>query len=491
MAADPLKGSLAERAGSGGVNWPTSRSPPSTPLRLTGKFAAVSSPGEDLPPTKATGVVHTWTESSPAEVEGLDLQAMSLERLLLAALPTDDERHEVGQLVGKGGMGKVLVAHDRRLRRPVALKELDERRATDVRSVASFIQEARLAARLDHPHIVPVHELGVRDGHRVFFTMKLVEGDDLAGLVRRRGIDGRSRDELLDLIEVIIKVCDALSSAHEQGIVHCDIKPHNIMVGRFGAVYLMDWGLARERSDGSSAEPSAGSSDEDTGTWLDVSDGKGVAGTPAYMPPEQARGLDVSQQSDVFALGCCLYFILTGKAPFAAPTRKEALNWARRCAYRSPRELRSDVPAGLEDIVLKAMAEEPADRYPTAEAFKRALIGYMRAGTDFPRVRFGAGEWIIREGDVGDGAYIIVSGQCEVSKVGEDGQRQILRVMGPDEVFGETAILADVPRTADVRAVTDSVLVEIRRDLFEREVESMAPWMGAFTKTLASRLAGR
>jgi serine/threonine-protein kinase len=451
----------------------------------------VTSPGEDLPQLKATDVLQTWTESAPAEVEDLDLQTLSLERLLLAALPSDDERHDVGQLVGRGGMGKVLVAHDRRLRRPVALKELDERRATDVRSVASFIQEARLAARLDHPHIVPVHELGVRDGHRVFFTMKLVEGEDLASLVRRESIDGRTRDELLDLIEVIIKVCDALSSAHERGIVHCDIKPHNIMVGRFGAVYLMDWGLAREQADPDESEEPAAELEDDTGTWLEVSDERGVAGTPAYMPPEQARGLDVTQRSDVFALGACLYFVLTGKAPFSASTRKEALNWARRCAYRSPRELRADVPAGLEDIVLKAMAEQPKDRYPTAEAFKRALIGYMRAGTDFPRVRFKAGEWIIREGDVGDGAYIIVSGECEVSKVGEDGERRVLRVMGPDEVFGETAILADVPRTADVRALADSVLLEIRRDLFEREVESMAPWMGAFTKTLASRLAGR
>jgi serine/threonine-protein kinase len=421
----------------------------------------------------------------------MDLDALTLERLLMATLPRDDERHELHELIGQGGMGKVLVALDRRLRRPVALKELDERRATDVRSVAAFIQEARLAARLDHPHIVPVHELGVREGHHVFFTMKLVEGEDLAALVRRQGIDGRSRNELLDLIEVMIKVCDALSSAHEQGVVHCDLKPHNIMVGRFGAVYLMDWGLAREqvRPTGEGAqEPEAG---QDMGSWLEVSEPGGVAGTPAYMPPEQARGQEITQRTDVFALGCCLYFVLTGQAPFAAPTRKEAMNWARRCAYRNPSELRDDIPGGLERIVLKAMAEDPADRYESSEALKKDLTAYMRSGGDFPQITFKEGDWIIREGERGDCAYIIVSGRCEVSKVHDDGERRILREMGPKDVFGETAILADVPRTADVRALERSVLMEVRRDLFEREIDRMVPWMGAFTRTLAHRLAGR
>ena len=137
------------------------------------------------------------------------------------------------------------------------------------------------------------------------------------------------------------------------------------------------------------------------------------------------------------------------------------------------------------------MAESPEDRYSTPQELKNALTSYMRSGGDFPRINYKTGEWIIREGEQGHCAYIIVSGSCEVSKLGENGEREVLRVMGPKEVFGETAILADVPRTADVRALESSVLMEIRRDLFEREIDRMVPWMGAFTKTLAMRLAGR
>ena len=437
--------------------------------------------------TDPSAVTGTWEDSALPEIHGLDVEAMTLERLLHAAFAPAEDRHALREQIGKGGMGEVSIALDRRLHRPVALKQVEDGRATDVRSVASFIHEARLAARLDHPNIVPVHDLGIRDGHRVFFTMKLVEGEDLAHKVRREGLEGRTHDQLLDLVEVMIKVCDALASAHAQGIVHCDVKPHNIMVGNFGAVYLMDWGLARDLD--RNEPPPPPSSDAPAAvdeSWLDMPENEGAAGTPGFMPPEQARGEPVDHRSDVFAVGAALYYVLTGQAPFSAPTRVESLRYATRCAFRAPSELRDDIPSGLEAIVMRAMSETRAARYEDVTALREALVGYSRGGGDFPRVRFSAGEDIVRQGESGDAAFIIVSGECEVLLDGEQ-----IRIMGSGEVFGETAILAEVPRTATVRALGEVVLMQVKRGVFEREVDRMSPWMGAFTRTLAQRLAER
>jgi serine/threonine-protein kinase len=422
----------------------------------------------------------------------LDLDAFSVERLLDEVLVDPEKRHEYGEIIGRGGMGTVYLATDQRLRRTVAIKMLDERLATDLDSVAQFIREARVAANLDHPNAAPVHDLGVRDGHHAYFTMKYVQGRTLSDDVRQRPLSERTYHQLLDQVSAVIQVANAASAAHDVGFVHCDIKPANIMLGRFGAVYLMDWGLAQPLGSasarpGDEATAAATVVREDDPEWLQAKTA-GVVGTPAYMAPEQANGWAVDPRTDVFALGSVLYFLLTGRAPFKSSNAKKAILKARSCTFSRPSDMADNVPPALEAIVLRAMARSPDDRYQSAEAMAAALTSFQRGGGEFPTVHYAAGQSIITQGEEADAAYVIVSGRCTVSRE-RGGETTVLRTMGPGEVFGETAIIAKVPRTASVVADEPTAVYRITRDVFESEMSRWSPWVGDFVLQLARRLA--
>ena len=428
----------------------------------------------------------TAVEPGAAGALEFDYDAWTIEQLLQATLPAGSERFDLRDELGHGGMGSVFMAVDRGLHRPVALKQLDEARATSVSQVANFLREARISARIDHPNLVPVHELGVRDGHRLYFTMKLVEGEDLASRIRSKSLDERSHSELLDQIDALIRICGAVSAAHGQGYVHCDIKPHNIMLGRHGAVYLMDWGLARPRADGGGDDRSLGDEEPD---WLRAVEPI-AGGTPAFMAPEQAREEVPTVATDIFALGAVLYFILTGQPPFVAETPEETQELARAGRFPRPSSLREDVPWALEAVVLRAMAAEAHNRFPDVESLVVGLTRYVRdGGWVYETLQFPAGSYVVRQGEVADAAYIIVEGSCEVSR-DEGGENHLLRIMEAGEVFGETAILAGSPRTASVRALSDLVLCAIQGDTFTREMGRWNPWIARFVQTLARRAGG-
>ncbi|HEY0138994.1 MAG TPA: cyclic nucleotide-binding domain-containing protein, partial [Nannocystis sp.] len=282
--------------------------------------------------------------------------------------------------------------------------------------------------------------------------------------------------------------------AHARGVLHCDIKSANVMVGEFGQVYLMDWGGAQL------LPPRPG---VDTRKWvrdslppLPPADTKGlVFGTPAYMSPEQASaGRDpMDERSDIFSMGALLYEIMTGKPPFQAMSPMEGIMLAQICDIPAPDELPevppNTFPAELVRIVMKALAKRPDDRYRSVAEMKLAILRLMRGGGNFATVRFSRGTHVIRQGEVGDAAYIVVSGKLEVYKT-IDGERISLRQLGPGDMFGETAIFAASPRTASVVVTADASMVVVTRDVIEQELDSMKPWMGAFIRTLATRFGG-
>ncbi len=429
--------------------------------------------------------------------------ADTVEALIAAALPDPSRRLVREGELARGGMAAIEVAFDRALQRRVALKLMHSEHRDSALAVRSFLREAQITGQLDHPNIVPVHELGVDGEGDLFFTMKLVEGRTLHDLIdslraHQDRLDPRGlklatpldHDDLLRLLEIYSKVLDAVAFAHSRGVVHCDLKPENVMVGDFGQVYLMDWGIAKvvPRPAG---EPLAASRDS---PWvhdvlpLPLQPGHTVMGTPAYMSPEQARAdhEKIDQRSDVFALGAMLFEILTGHPPYQGRSAVDLLLQAEDCEAKLPEHL--PVPRELRRIVGQAMAREPSERYARVEQMQVDLRRFMRGGGNFPRQKYAPGQWIIREHEVGDAAYILVAGKCEVFKQ-IDGRWESLRTLGPGEVFGETAILASTPRTASVVALTDVTCMVVTREVLEREVDAMKPWMGAFIRALAQRFS--
>lgn len=278
-------------------------------------------------------------------------------------------KYLLGDVIGEGGMATVYAAEDVDLGRPVALKALKS--GDNASELARrLLREARIVARLDHAAIVPVHDVGTLPDGRAYYTMKLVQGKTLAEIVG----EGRPRRELLGYF---IRVCEAIAFAHSRDVIHRDIKPSNIMIGEFGQILVMDWGIAKALAQ--PATPPAALDPEATLTHLrddlpgqiDLAettiDGT-VMGTPAYMAPEQARGETgrVGKSSDIYALGAVLFFILTGAPPYDGEPR-EILARVSQGESADPRHIRKNVPRPLAAVCRKAMAQVPESRYADAQ----------------------------------------------------------------------------------------------------------------------------
>jgi serine/threonine protein kinase len=267
-------------------------------------------------------------------------------------------RYRIEGELARGGMGAILRVHDDELGRDLAMKvvlgeadsrELERLSDSQGRYLARFLEEAQITGQLDHPGIVPVHELGIDSDGRLYFTMKLVKGRELREILPlvRGERDGWNRTRALS---IILKVCEAVAYAHSKGVIHRDIKPANIMVGEFGEVYVMDWGLARSlgrrdshdvrlRTEVDSARSirteRRREREESSGSPLVTMDGD-VVGTPCYMSPEQAQGriAELGPRSDVYSVGALLYELLSGQMPYVEAGAK--LSFPRSLS-RSPR----------------------------------------------------------------------------------------------------------------------------------------------------------
>ena len=269
-------------------------------------------------------------------------------------------RYEIRSLLGVGGMGEVYLAYDSKLRRQVAIKLLPPELTQDKDRLARFEREAYAASSLNHPNIMTIYEIG-EEGRTHFIASEYIEGESL----RQRM---RFALELRETLGVISQIADALSVAHEAGIVHRDVKPENVMVRRDGYVKVLDFGLAKLAHE--SAPPPVENNDEAPTRVARVNTQPGmVMGTASYMSPEQSRGLDVDSRSDIWSLGVVLYELVAGKLPFEGSTTTDVL---AMILHREPPSLllyRSSLPAELERIVEKALAKDRDARYQTAKDF--------------------------------------------------------------------------------------------------------------------------
>ncbi len=392
-----------------------------------------------------------------------------------------EERLVLGKKIGEGGMAEILLAEDRNLRRTMAVKRLRWDQPKDDLRLGRLIGEAQVVAQLDHPNIVPVHDLAEDPEGNLYYTMKLVHGEDLGQIIEKQDHRFRTQDELFELMQVFIKVCDALSFAHSRGIIHRDVKPENIMVGEYGEVYLMDWGLALPMSGEETA-------DSNTKRYTVVPEEKIIVGTPGFMSPEQARAESETLDggADIFSLGALLYYFITGEPPVEGATPVHVIFNTIHGDIRHPAEVVDHDPQPeLCRITMKALAKDRGERYARVEDLKRDLELFMRRGWQ-PLVRtYQPGDPIIKEGDPGHEAYIITDGKCRVFKA-HDGVKEELRIMGEGEAFGEIALFADLPRTASVEAVGEVRLMVISRNQLETEIGG-SYFLGRFLKSLAGR----
>jgi formylglycine-generating enzyme required for sulfatase activity/tRNA A-37 threonylcarbamoyl transferase component Bud32 len=274
----------------------------------------------------------------------------------------------------KGGLGEVFVAKDEELNREVALKEIQAKHAGQVESRSRFLVEAEVTGRLEHPGIVPVYSLGSYADGRPFYAMRFIRGDSLKEAIERfhdphRPMTrGERALELRQLLGRFQDVCEAIAYAHSRGVLHRDLKPGNVMVGKFGETLVVDWGLAklsgRDEPDMTEGPVTSTLSGDSALTQTGM-----VLGTPAYMSPEQSQGkLDrLGPASDVYSLGATLYCLLTGQPPFMGGASPEVLRKVQRGEFPPPRQLEPDVPRALEAVCLKAMALEPSRRYVSAK----------------------------------------------------------------------------------------------------------------------------
>ena len=412
------------------------------------------------PPVDEDGLGATRPPSGRSPEESPEAQADSgdgeLARLLGKRTPAF-ELYERESELARGGMGAILLCHDRSIGRPVAMKVMHPGVAGSQGNRLRFLEEAQVTGQLEHPNIVPIHELGKDGEENLYFTMKLVKGRSLGQILaamrqtgdqrpetgdqRRNGhgddTDGQSRDQhavpitptlqdsntpsLTELLHVFLKVCDGMAFAHSKGVIHRDLKPDNIMVGDFGEVLVMDWGIAKvlqrgvrnaergregdgeqpmaeqtnversipnvQRSTGEEGQDGSALGEADTvrsvRTDTDVAltmDGT-VAGTLAYMPPEQAEGAIqlLDHRSDIYSLGAVLYEILTLARPVEGKSQNELLLKVVEGKIVPPdqRTPERQIPKELSAVVMKAMAEKQEDRYQSVKEFSRDISLFL------------------------------------------------------------------------------------------------------------------
>ncbi len=418
------------------------------------------------------------------------------------AEPSAPERlgkYDVIREVGRGSSGTVYLSHDSYFRRDVAIKVYridteDEERARVARKM--FLSEAHMVGMLEHPNIMPIFDAGEENGLYYIVTEFVHGARTLAAYTRP--------DNLLpidDVAGIMFKCAKALHYAHSRGVIHRDIKPSNLMLTTDSDLRLIDFGIAIL-------------------TDSDISRIEGIAGSPSYMSPEQVQGLEITGQSDVYALGAVMYELLTGFRPFRAGTLAKLLH---QTVYATPapiHTLRKDIPPELEQVIAGAMHKDPADRYRNALEFAAALarvhtqlrnlvgsidhkehfgllrklrffhdfstpeiLEVLRAGTWHT---YSPGEAIVKEGAIDDRFYVIVSGDCRVERAGKTVGR-----LETGSCFGETSYVRGAKRQASILADSEVTILQVSSTLLEQASPAcQLRFNKVFLKSLIGRLQG-
>jgi serine/threonine protein kinase/Flp pilus assembly protein TadD len=345
----------------------------------TGEFVAGAQEQPALVvPGGATGTFHTLPPGDPAEAPS-------------GKTPDTSRcgRYNLKRFHARGGMGEIWLAEDPEIGRSVALKRMLEKRSTHQRR---FLVEAQITGQLEHPGIVPVHELGVNEEGQPFYVMKFVRGRTLQHVIKEHhAAKAQTADrqvEHLRLLQIFLSLCQTVAYAHSRGVLHRDLKPENVMLGPFGETLLLDWGIAKVMGQSAAAAEALAAPAGDPGSSSvqlpDPTNTSGtqmgaIMGSPSYMSPELASGMnhEVDERSDVYLLGGTLFEILTGRLPREGTTAYDIIRKAQREPPPPPRKFNPEVSKPLNSICVKAMAQRKEDRYQSALALADDVQRYV------------------------------------------------------------------------------------------------------------------
>jgi serine/threonine protein kinase len=405
-------------------------------------------------------------------------------------------RYALKQQLGEGGLGTVYAAYDPILSRTIAVKTLHLSVAEGDRTTldALFLHEARAAAGLNHPNIVTVYDAGLSE-QGVYIAMERLRGRDLRQLLANGW-----RPDIVQTAQIMRRVSDALSYAHAKGVIHCDIKPANILISGETDIKISDFGAALY--------------DAAEHTHL-----KGV-GSPAYMSPEQVQDRELDFHTDIYSLGALMYQMLTGKLPFRASSKASLLYQVVNIPPVPPSTFRRDIPADLDRVAMRCLEKAPEARYPTWSEFSRELtysyrslevptdtvsdtekfstlktLSFFREFRDqelWEVVRIAS--WrkllpdhcVIREGDSGESFFVIASGEAKVTKSG-----RLLNILRPGDCFGEMLYFAETNtrRSTTITSLSPLTVVEIKAANLGKGSDPLQKEMNkAFLRILIDRL---
>jgi serine/threonine protein kinase len=371
-------------------------------------------------------IEHTLTQLAP----GADGDADRTVSYAVGTATGDGQRFRILRPYAKGGLGQVSIALDQELDRSVALKEIQAGFADDADSRTRFVQEAEITGKLEHPGVIPVYGLGHDANGRPFYAMRFIRGDSLKQAIAAFHRDEAPREDrarraarVRELLRRFTDICNAVAYAHSRGVLHCDLKPANIMLGPYGETLVVDWGLAKTLGGVRAAEPAQGDGPPPadgpirlsglSGSREETAAGR-MVGTPAYASPEQVAGrLDLlGPASDVYGLGATLYTLLTGRAPVEAGELGEVLRRVERGEIPPPRSIEPTVPAPLEAICRKAMALRPEDRYASARELAADVTRWLDdepVGAYREPISERAGRWMRRHRTLATSAAAVLA----------------------------------------------------------------------------------